>query len=191
MAKRNSRNQVIDPHKSDPRDRCYTPAYALDPLLPYLPQGTIWEPAAGEGHLVRALNAQGRTVHASEIVRGENFFEFKSPPAGAVAQVTNPPFSSKYHWIEHSYALGLPWALLLPLETLGAWSAQKWFRQYGVEVLLLNKRVNYYMPIKGIEGTANFPSVWLCWKLLPAPIVYGNIIPRKEEQAMLFNLEAA
>ena len=55
MAKRKSTNQAIDPHKSDPRDRCYTPAYAIDPLLPCLPSGGIWESAAGSGSLVRAF----------------------------------------------------------------------------------------------------------------------------------------
>lgn len=190
MAKRNSRNQAIDPHASDPRDRCYTPAYALDPLLPYLPSGVVWEPAAGSGSLVRALEAAGRTVYASEIERGQNFFTH-APPAAWAVQVTNPPYSSKYHWIEHSYALGKPWALLLPLETLGAWSAQKHFRRHGVEVLLLNKRVNYYMPIKGIEGSANFPSAWFCWRLLPAPIVYGSIVPRADAQAQMTLFDAA
>ncbi len=185
MAKNNSRNQAIDPHKSDPRDRCYTLAYAVEPLLPYLPAGTIWEPAAGAGHLVRALQAAGRSVYASE-KHGENFFTH-APPFSWAAQVTNPPFSSKYHWIEHSYALGKPWALLLPLETIGAWSAQRLFRKHGVEMLILNKRVNYYMPVKGILGSANFPSAWFCWKVLPAPIVYGDIQPRAEGQLRLLD----
>lgn len=190
MAKKNSRNQAIEPHKSDPRDRCYTPAYALDPLLPYLPAGaTVWEPAAGAGHLVRALEAAGRGVYASEITAGENFF-MHTPPVAWDIQVTNPPYSSKYQWIEHSYALGRPFALLMPLETLGAWSAQRHFRRYGVEVLLLNKRVNFYMPNLGLNGGgANFPSAWFCWRLLPAPIVYGDIVPRADGQLSL--LEAA
>lgn len=190
MAKKNSRNQAVEPHKSDPRDRCYTPAYALDPLLPYLPAGaTVWEPAAGAGHLVRALEAAGRGVYASEITAGENFFTH-TPPVAWDIQVTNPPYSSKYQWIEHSYALGRPFALLMPLETLGAWSAQRHFRRYGVEVLLLNKRVNFYMPNLGLDGGgANFPSAWFCWRLLPAPIVYGDIVPRADGQLSL--LEAA
>lgn len=184
MAKANSRYQAIDPHASDPRDRCYTPAYALDPLLPYMPSGLVWESASGTGNLVRALEAAGRVVYASEITHGENFFTHEPPVPWAV-QVTNPPYSSKYHWIERSYALGRPWALLLPLETMGAWSAQRLFRRYGVEVLILNKRVNYYMPIKGMMGTANFPSAWFCWRVLPSPIVYGDITPRADGQLRL------
>lgn len=191
MAKRKSKTQTIDPHASDPRDRCYTPGYALDPLLPYLPAGRVWEPAAGAGHLVRALKEAGHEVYASEIERGENFFTHQPPVEWAV-QVTNPPYSSKYHWIEHSYALGRPWALLMPLETLGAWSAQKFFRRYGVEVLLLNKRVNFYMPNMGLSGGgANFPVAWFCWQVLPAPIVYGSITPRVEGQQRMELRDAA
>lgn len=189
MAKRHSKTQTVDPHASDPRDRCYTPAYALDPLLPYL-SGVVWESAAGDGHLVRALQSAGRKVYASEIARGVNFFTH-TPPVEWAVQVTNPPYSSKYHWIEHSYRLGRPWALLMPLETLGAWSAQRHFRQHGVELLLLNKRVNFYMPNMGLSGGgANFPVAWFCWKVLPAPIVYGSIVPRADEQLELFDAAA-
>jgi len=189
MAKRKSTTQPIDPHASDPRDRCYTPAYALDPLLPYLPAGLVWEPAAGAGHLVRALESAGHAVYASEIADGQNFFTH-TPPVPWTVQITNPPFSSKYHWIERCYALGKPWALLLPLETLGAWSAQRLFRAYGVELLVLSKRVNFYMPNMGLSGGgANFPVAWFCWQMLPAPLVYGDITPRADRQTTF--LEAA
>jgi hypothetical protein len=191
MAKRKSKTQAIDPHTSDPRDRCYTPAYALDPLLPYLPAGVVWESAAGQGHLVMALELAGRDVYWSEIAQGQNFFTH-TPPINYAVQVTNPPYSSKYHWIEHSYRLGRPWALLMPLETLGAWSAQKHFRRYGVEILLLNKRVNFYMPNMGLSGGgANFPVAWFCWQVLPAPIVYGSIVPRADEQQRMELFDAA
>lgn len=184
MAKRKSRNQVVDPHTSDTRDRCYTPGYALDPLLPYLPK-RLWESASGDGHMVRALESAGHDVYASELQRGENFFTH-TPPCEWDAQVTNPPYSSKYFWIERSYMLGKPFALLMPLETLGTWSAQKYFRKYGVEVLLLNKRVNFYMPNMGLSGSgANFPVAWFCWQLLPAPIVYGSIVVRSDDQTTM------
>jgi len=136
--------------------------------------------------MVRALETAGRNVIVSEIEQGQNFFAH-TPAAPWAVQVTNPPYSSKYHWIEHSYRLGKPFALLMPLETMGAWSAQKHFRAHGIEVLLLNKRVNFYMPNMGLTGGgANFPVAWFCWKVLPAPIVYGDIVPRADSQLPLF-----
>lgn len=185
MAKRKSKTQKIDPHASDPRDRCYTPAYAYDPIAAYVPPGVIWESADGEGHLSSAMRAHGRDVIGTELRRGGNFFQM-SPPDGCAAQVTNPPYSSKYLWIEESYRKGLPFALLMPLETLGAWSAQKHFRQHGVEIMLLSRRVNFYMPVAGLSGGgANFPVAWFCWRILPAPIMYGTITPRPDGQRVM------
>jgi hypothetical protein len=184
MAKRTSRNQVTNPHESDPRDRCYTPAYALDPLLVYLPAGVVWESAAGEGHLVRALQSAGREVVATEICSGHDYF-IATPPPHAV-QVTNPPYSTKYHWIARAYDIGRPFALLMPLETLGAWGYQQHARRHGGEVLILNKRVNFHMPNMELTGSgANFPVAWFCWQLLPSPLVYGDITPRPDGQTLL------
>ena len=46
------RSAPQDIYKPLGMDACQTPAYALDPLFPYLTQfRTIWEPAAGEGLL--------------------------------------------------------------------------------------------------------------------------------------------
>lgn len=189
MAKRKSTTQAIDLHTSDPRDRCYTPAYALDPLLPYLPSGVIWEPAAGRGDLVRALQESGRDVIATELEHGEDFFKMQPDESWSV-QVTNPPFSCKYHWIERSYALNKPWALLMPLETPGAWAAQRHFKQHGFEIMYLNKRVNFHMPNMGLGGSgANFPVAWFCWKVLPQPVMYGTIVPRNDDQLFLLPRE--
>jgi hypothetical protein len=58
---------------------------------------------------------------------------------------------------------------------IGAQSAQKFMKKYGAEILLLDKRVNFKMPNKGWGGTAQFPVLWLCHKLLPEPIMYGHI----------------
>lgn len=156
-------------------DACQTPAYAIDPLVPYLDQHqTLWEPACGEGLLAQAFCKRGfQNVVGSDILSGQNFFEYEPPEWHCL--VTNPPFSLKYRWLERCYALGKPFALLLPVETLGAKTAQDLLKVHGCEILLLNHRINFKMPTKGWEGAAQFPVFWLCWKLLPQPIVFGSI----------------
>lgn len=169
---------------SDPRDRCQTPAYALDPLRPYLPAAaTIWEPSAGEGSLVRTLTHIGHTVIGSDLLTGQNFFKWK-PTEPWDLIVTNPPYSVKYDYLARCYGLGKPFALLVPVETIGAGRAQKLFRDFGgPELLLLDKRVNFKMPYQGFEGSgANFPVLWLCHQLLPASICFGSIVYRADEQ---------
>jgi len=158
-------NRGGDTKESKPYDRCQTPYYAIDPLLPYLkPQWTIWEPAAGEGQIVSKLQQHGFRVIGTDILTGTNFFE--AEPDAWQCQITNPPYSVKYDWLKRSYALGLPFALLLPLETLGTKSGQQLFEKYGTEIILLNKRVNFKMPELGYSGSgAQFPTAWFTWGL--------------------------
>jgi len=141
-------------------DACQTPAYALQPLFPYLPlDWTVWEPAAGEGYIVRTLADQGYKVTGSDLLTGKNFFSY-APMTDIDCIVTNPPYSIKYRWIAHCYALNLPFALLMPVETLGASSAQVLFAKHGIEIIFLNRRVNFKMPNKGFGGSAQFPVAW-------------------------------
>jgi hypothetical protein len=187
-------NRAGDSGRSLPFDCCQTPAYALDPLLPYLRrEWVIWEPAAGEGNIVDALALHMAGVIGSDLVGAyadppRNFFGYA--PQSFDAIVTNPPYSIKPEWIERCYALGKPFALLVPVETIGTQAAQRLMERYGAELLLLDKRVDFKMPSKGWEGSsAQFPVLWLCWRLLDAPIVYGRLTKRSEGQAHF--LEAA
>jgi hypothetical protein len=169
-------NRVGNEYVPQGYDACQTPAYAIEPLMPYLASHRIiWEPARGEGLLAAALEQSGLKVVGSDILTGQNFFEFEADPIYS-AIVTNPPYSLKFKWLERCYQLGKPFALLLPVETLGAKTAQEMFKHYGAEFLLLNKRVSFKMPNKGWDGAgAQFPTMWVCWKLLPTTIVYGEI----------------
>jgi hypothetical protein len=96
--------------------------------------------------------------------------------------VTNPPYGIKFAWIERCYELGKPFALLLPVETIGSQRCQKAMQRYGCEILLLNRRVNFYMPNKGFDGQAQFPVLWFTHGILPAPICYGDIVYRDEPE---------
>lgn len=192
-------NRATDKHVSQPMDRCNTPAYALDPLLPYLRRNwVVWEPAAGTGRLYDALaghtlGVMGTELREDDIGKGVHggldFFTYRAPGFDAI--VTNPPYSIKFDWLERCYELGKPFALLVPVETIGAQSAQRQMERYGAELLLLNRRVNFEMPNKGFSGAAQFPVLWLCWQMLPAPIVYGKLTPRHEGQAQLFDTDRA
>lgn len=156
-------------------DACQTPPYAIDPLLPYLnTDWTIWEPAQGERLLVEAFYDSGfANVEGSDLLTDQNFFEYQ--PSQWDCLVTNPPFSLKYKWLERCYELGKPFALLVPVETLGAKTAQELMQHYGFEILLLNRRVAFKMPNKGWDSHPQFPVLWLCWQLLPDKVLFGEI----------------
>lgn len=158
-------NHTGDQYTPQGIDACQTPAYALSPLLPHLDLSwRIWEPAAGEGYLAGALSVAGYDCVAGDILRGQNFFQYQ--PDRWTAIVTNPPYSIKFKWLARCYELAKPFALLMPVETIGAKSAQILFRKFGAEIIWLDKRVNFKMPNKGWEGSsAQFPTAWFTWGL--------------------------
>lgn len=166
-------------------DNCQTPAYAIDPLLPYLlPHWTVWEPACGEGLLVEALYDAGRQegqVIGTDLTLGQNFFHTNPPRWDCL--VTNPPFSIKYDWLARCYELDKPFALLLPVETLGAKTAQDLFAANGLEVIFMDRRVNFKMPNKGWEGAgAQFPVAWFTWQFnLGAQMVFARLSRESDE----------
>jgi hypothetical protein len=166
-----------------PIDSCETPSYALDPLVPYIPKHYgIWEPAAGTGRMVRALERRGYRVLGSTIENGENFFDIEADGVDII--VTNPPFGIKFDWLERCYALGNPFALLLPVETIGAKRAQALIKEHGMEMLLLNRRVDFYMPNKGNAGSAQFPTFWWCHNVLPRQIICADLIKVEDDESV-------
>jgi hypothetical protein len=172
-------------YKPGTADKCMTPNYALDPLLPYLRRfqgATVWEPAVGSGNIDGVLRRQGFGVVSSDISTGVDFLTVE-PPAHDL-HVTNPPYSLKFAWLRRCYDLGRPFALLLPVEAIGAKSAQILFKRHGMEILLLDQRVNFIMPRAGLSGGgAQFPVLWLCWQVLPRPVCYGSFSRRQEVAA--------
>ena len=163
-------------------DECQTPPYALEPLIPYLNiNHLIWESASGKGTLVRKLREYHYTVISTDITRDQDFFLERHYGATIV---TNPPYSIKYDWLEHCYLTGNPFALLMPVEMLGTAKGQDLFKRYGIEMIFMSPRVDFYMPHKGYEGGgAQFPTAWFTWKLnLPAQINFATLNKPKRSE---------
>lgn len=177
-------------YKPGPQDRCQTPTYAIEPILKFFPvHWHIWEPAAGDGNIVGALRGHGYNVTGTDILTAQDFFRYQ--PAQWDGLITNPPFSLKYRFLAHCYELGKPFALLLPVETLGAKSAQVLFKEFGIEIVLLSKRVDFKMPNKGFGGSAQFPTAWFTSGLnIGQQITYANLNKRPDEQMTLFQVAA-
>lgn len=90
-----------------------------------LPAGTdIWEPARGQGDMVRALADCGMAVYGTDIRDGIDFLTTRQPGNAPAAGwiITNPPFSLADEFIRHaakraqlfreippSYVLPLTW----------------------------------------------------------------------------------
>lgn len=176
-------NYTSNGTKGHPKDNCQTPPYAVAPLIQHLnPKWTIWEPAAGKmGLAFELMNHVFQVLH-TDIQRGKDFLELNAPPHGFSfeAIITNPPFSLKYKFLARCYEIGKPFALLMPIDTLGAQTAQRLFDQHGVQVIIMDKRIDFIMPNKGEGGSAQFNSAWFTHGLnLPAQLNFVSIAAEK------------
>lgn len=181
------RSQKKNPNESGNFDRNQTPVYALEPLLLFIPSSwVIWESACGDSNLVRGLRKLGYRVIATDILYGQNFFTYQ--PAPYNVQLTNPPFSVKLKWLIHSYSLGKPFALLMPVDFMGGGAAQRLFEQFGIEIILLNKRVDFETCNTSFaKSSAWFSTCWYTWGLnIGQPLSYGKILKRPDSQLPLF-----
>jgi hypothetical protein len=173
-------------HKPGPLDNCQTPAYALDPLIPHLKAAkfrTIWECARGEMYLANALGEAEFNVTATDINDGEYYdfftYDLRRDNKWFDAIVTNPPYSRKYEWLQRCYDLNMPFALLMPVEMLGSVNGGAMFDIYGIQVIFIRPRVNFKMPEKGWDSSAQFPVAWYTWRMnLPKDMLFSRVIRR-------------
>lgn len=133
--------------------------------------GTIWEPACGDGAMMRDLARHGFSVIGSDLVdRGcgaevRDFFDYRAAPSRCV--VTNPPFRAvnwrdgRGRWIEHAFeGLGLDYmALLLPWGWPGAGGlAPLWQRLPPSRVYLMRWKIDFTG-----QGAPPMLNAWFVW----------------------------
>ena len=99
----------------------------------------IWEPACGEGHLVKPLRERGFQVWASDIIdRGINdeildFLTFDSKVKWPGDIITNPPYKYAKEFVEHALDIsmdGVKVAMFLKLTFLEGQARRKLFEKY-------------------------------------------------------------
>lgn len=158
-------------------DNIYTPEYAIIPLLKYIPKNiTIWECCDfGKSEITRLLKKHGCKVISTD--KEENFFEY-IPKENFDMIVTNPPYSLKDDFIKKCYEWNKPFCLLLPITALEGKTRGKMFRENGIEVLVLDKRVNFmeYTIENYNKKSGNwFNTSWFCYKVLPEKLIFEEL----------------
>ena len=153
------------PLKPNCSDDFQTPPEALLPLLQYLDRAwIIWECACGNGNLVNGLEDAGFNVFGTDIDRGFNFLtDVYSADYDCI--VTNPPYRYKQEFLERCYSFEKPFALLLPLTTFETEKRQRMFREHGLEVIFMPKRINFETPNKIEHSNSWFATAWFTYKL--------------------------
>lgn len=162
------------------RDTFQTPNYAIDLLLPFIPKHrvhTVWEPACGDGKIVkRILEKTDLDVYASDIRQSETFkhdihnFITEELPFevvfeknwNGIAIITNPPFSIKEKFIEEAFKYKKVFAFLINADYHG--QHIDWIRR-GCEKIIPDRRIDFITPTgrNGKTSSSQFHSMWLTW----------------------------
>ena len=154
-------------------DENYTPAYAVVPIIKYIPKGSIvWCPFdTEESQFVKLIREAGFEVVHSHIDEGKDFFKGEPPRWDVI--VSNPPFKKKRLFFERALSFGKPFALLMTLACFNdkypAWS----FYEAGKDMQLLkfDKRIRFNNPDGRPNDKVTFQSGYICCDMLPKGIV--------------------
>lgn len=133
---------------------------------------TIWEPAAGDGAMVREMEALGFDVFASDLVdRGprtdelQSFYDYRMRPCRAI--VTNPPFgecgwgNGKARWLKHALdTLDVDYmALLMNWGWPGAGGLGPFYAQHPpARVYLMRWKIDFTG-----QGAPPMLNAWFVW----------------------------
>lgn len=157
-------------------DEIYTPFYAIEPLLDYLPKDKIiWCPFDEDwSAFVQLLREKGFTVVNSHINTGQDFFTYEPEKWDLI--VSNPPYSKKDKIIERCYSFNKPFALLLPIQSLQ--SKERFaFWCKGCELLCFDERVGFHTKYNYETFTKGTPfaSAYFCKDILPEKLMFRKL----------------
>lgn len=161
---------------------------------------TIWEPAAGDGAMVREMEALGLTIHASDLIDRDcgahirSFYDFSIAPASAI--VTNPPFAEcgwgngKARWLKHALdVLDVDYmALLLNWGWPGAGGLGPFYAAHPpARVYLMRWKIDFTG-----QGAPPMLNAWFVWDRAWRGETVLRMLDRKDaRQSELFGAEAA
>lgn len=124
---------------------------------------SVWDPAAGEGHLVDVFNAcNWQKTITSDINSGEDFLLQKELRADFIC--TNPPFRLAAEFIEHAWKLRPNgFAFLLKANYWNAAKRGPLFRQYPPQKIMA---VSWRLDFTRAKGAPPMDCIWVEWNPL-------------------------
>lgn len=162
---------MINYMKNEKNDELYTPNYAIEPLLKYLPKNKIiWECTDfGSSNITKLLKQHDYKVISTH----KDNFDFLTdiPNFDFDIIITNPPYSLKNEFLKKCYEYDKPFCLLLPLTSLEGIERGKMFREKGIDVLVLDRRCDF-MDNKKSNW---FNTSWFCYKVLPKQLIFEEL----------------
>lgn len=171
-------------YTSGKNDELYTPYYAVDPIMEYLPKNKIiWCPFDEEwSSFYNKLKENEYHVVRSSLKEKQDFFEYE--PNEWDILVSNIPFSIKDKVLERIYSFNKPFAILLPLNSLQGKTRFKYFKN-GIQILSFDARISYHdkMHMDNTIENSPFTTAYFCKDLLPKDLIIKKL--EKYERPLL------
>ena len=156
-------------------DECFTPAYGVEPILKYIPKGTIvWCPFdTEESEFVKQISKiEGVSVVFSHISFRQDFFTYEPEEWDII--VSNPPFTAKRKYFERVLSFGKPFALIMTSTWLNDAAPKQLFTEKDLQLLMFDKRIHFKN--NGVtRKDTTFSSSYYCWNFLPKQIIMEKL----------------
>ena len=156
-------------------DECYTPRYAVLPILKYIPRNwTIWCPFDDDSsEYVKAIRENGNKVICSHIKNNQDFYTYQ-PNESWDCIISNPPFTDKRITFQRALMFNKPFALLMSLTWLNDSAPKQLFYEKDLQLLMFDKRVKFEN--NGvIQNKITFSSAYYCYNFLPKQIIMEKL----------------
>lgn len=165
----------------------YEAIWPLADLEPNMPK-RLWEPAAGDGVIVRALRQCGYDVVASDIAnyfaRGLNIqtgvnYLHAYLPNGVEGIVSNPPYTKAMDFIEKAIGEVPYHAWLLRTNFMESQERYSFFKSFPPARILVSSRRLPMMHRVGYDGnmtTSNTCFAWFIWDDKTPKVERGKVV---------------
>lgn len=167
-------------------DEVFTPFYAVEPLLKYVPKDKIiWCPFDEEwSAYYQIFTENGYKVLRSSLIEGQDFFEYE-PEDDYDLIISNPPFSKKDNILKRLDKLGKPFAILLPVNSIQGNNRYKNCFKNGIQMLCFNYRVDYHtnFNFETYRKGNHFASAYFCRDFLPKDLIVEEL--KKYERPLI------
>ena len=155
-------------------DECYTPDYAVQPILEYIPKDvTVWCPFdTEESQFVKQISKTNPVTY-SHLDKGQDFFQYQ--PSEWDIMISNPPFSNKRKFFEKALSFNKPFALIMTNTWLNDSTPKILFKDKDLQLLMFDKRMEFVNPNGQVNNKITFSSSYYCWNFLPKQIIMKTL----------------
>ena len=162
-------------YSSGKNDECYTPAYAVKPILKYIPEGsTVWCPFdTDKSEFVKQISKEHNVIY-SHLSYKEDFFQWE-PMIEWDMIISNPPFTNKRKYFERALSFNKPFALIMTNTWLNDSAPMKLFKDKDLQLLMFDKRMKFNSPDGRPNNKITFSSSYYCYNMLPKQIIMEEL----------------